>query len=404
MSDNTRYNVTGEGGALPEFPAVRTPWHKLISLHDAHHFALRSNACLAAAFMQVFRILVPDYHTRAKALCEINGEIYNQMFSIPEFNEAFRDRQNIHPFVNGSMVGVLCGDQGDESLLMNGRVNEYGTYRFEKELDTCPWDIVGSEYCRCTTYFFEAIGKAYNDPSMEYHMVEAKGCGDLHCRVIGENREKWPMPPKKEVYDSFGPIATSDLIKFTPEEKCFKEPQYYRPEGNGKYRSGYCAEFTTAEQYSSSVVMPLGMNNIIPCLDELCPDKVMVSHVTKCVMEIAGKMAFSEFSSIKAMRDWLGVPADVNDGRVLGAYIEVFLQATLVEYTVKAFDENEVILDVDLYGLERDFPLMTEAYISMWYGMCKTLVNTQWALWHETEGVDDGILRLKIAKKIDKWC
>ena len=45
--------------------------------------------------------------------------------------------------------------------------------------------------------------------------------------------------------------------------------------------------------------------------------------------------------------------------------------------------------------------LPTEA---KWYGMCKTLVGTMWAAWRETENVPEGVLRFKIAKKIDKYC
>lgn len=401
---NTRIPLGNESGALSEYPALKTPWEKLISFHDAHHYALRHNAVVAATFMQVLRIVIPDYNERAKALCDINHDEYYNMFSSPEVQEMFRERFNVHPFVKGYMVGVLAGDQGDECLLMSGRVNDYGTYRFEKELDTCPWDIVGSEYCRCTTIFFEAVSSTFGEPSMEFNMVEAKGCGDLHCRIIGENREKYPMPPRKESHESFGPIATADQIKFTPEDKCFKEPQHFRPECGGKYRNGFCAEWTADEQYSCSVGMPLGSNNVIPVLDAKEPDKEKVQNITKCVFEAAGKMAFSEFAAIKGVRDWLGVPGDLNDGRVLGGLIEVVLQATLIDYTIQAFDEKEVVLDIDLRGLERGMPLLTTAYLSMWYGMTKTLIGAQWSLWRETEGVPERTLRIKISKKIDKYC
>ena len=35
--------------------------------------------------------------------------------------------------------------------IMCGRCQDFGTYRCEKELDVCDWDIVGSELCRTTT-------------------------------------------------------------------------------------------------------------------------------------------------------------------------------------------------------------------------------------------------------------
>ena len=46
----------------------------------------------------------------------------------------------------------------------------------------------------------------------------------------------------------------------------------------------------------------------------------------------------------------------------------------------------------------KDLP---EAHVSMWYGMSKTLINAQWALWEEDS--PEGKLRIKIAKRIDKF-
>ena len=53
-------------------------------------------------------------------------------------------QHNVHPFCRGSFVGALVGDSDDDALLMCGRVQDFGTYRAEKELDVCDWDIVGS--------------------------------------------------------------------------------------------------------------------------------------------------------------------------------------------------------------------------------------------------------------------
>jgi hypothetical protein len=398
-----------EKGVLADHPAVKTPWHKLISFHDANFYACRHMASMAASFMQVLRIIMPDYKERVTALIKTNNPRLRDLFLIPEYRAAYKERHNFPPFVRGTMIGALAGDEGDEANLMAGRVVDYGTYRFEKELDTCPWDIVGSDFCRTTVAYFEALSNTFGEPSMEFSMVEAKGCGDRHCRIVAENREKYPMPPRKEIYETFGPVATADQIKVTPEELCYAEPQHYRPEGGGMYRSGFCAEWTAAEQYLQSVAISLGSNDVVSVLEAYEPDKDKARHVTRCVFEAAGKMAFSEFAAVKGIRDWLGVPADVNDGRVLGGLIEVELQSMLVRYTVAAFDEKEVIIDINRDDLERgglgyDMALITTAYLSLWYGMVKTLVNAQWSVWQETEGVPESTVRVKIAKKIDKWC
>ena len=404
-----RLPIEGEKGVFPDHPAIKTPWHKLISFHDTHHYACRHISCVAASFMQVLRIIMPDYKERATALVNTNSPRYANLYLIPGMHENHKERHNLPPFVKGTMIGALAGDQGDEANLMAGRVVDYDTYRFEKELDTCPWDIIGSELCRTTVAYFGALANTFGEPHMEFNMVEARGCGDLHCRIVAENREKFPMPPRKEVYETFGPIATADQIKFTPEDQCYKEPQQFRPESGGMYRSAYCAEWTAAEEFDIVVAQSLGTNDIVAVLDTLEDEKERIEHVTRCVFEAAGKMAFSEFTSIKGIRDWLGVPADLNDGRVLGGLIEVELQATMIDYTIEAFDEKNVILDINREALEKgglgyDMALVTTAYLSMWYGMAKTLIGAQWSVWRETEGVPENILRIKIAKKIDKYC
>ena len=51
---------------------------------------------------------------------------------IPGVAESQADQLNMHPFMRGNFVGGLIGDAGDEQLLMCGRVNDFGTYRAEK--------------------------------------------------------------------------------------------------------------------------------------------------------------------------------------------------------------------------------------------------------------------------------
>lgn len=47
--------------SLPLHPAIKTPWEKLISFHDAYHYACRHHAVIGAVYQEVLRILVPDY-------------------------------------------------------------------------------------------------------------------------------------------------------------------------------------------------------------------------------------------------------------------------------------------------------------------------------------------------------
>jgi len=158
-----RLPIEGEKGVFPDHPAIKTPWHKLISFHDTHHYACRHISCVAASFMQVLRIIMPDYKERATALVNTNCPRYANLYLIPGMHENHKERHNLPPFVKGTMIGALAGDQGDEANLMAGRVVDYDTYRFEKELDTCPWDIIGSELCRTTVAYFGALANTFGD-------------------------------------------------------------------------------------------------------------------------------------------------------------------------------------------------------------------------------------------------
>ena len=397
-------------GALPDHPAIKTPWDKLISFHEAYHYALRHNAAIGALFFEVLRILIPDYAERNERLCDINYvRFYNAFAS--GFNKVHMATHNVPPFVKGSMIAPLFGDSGDERLCMFGRVNDYGSFRVEKELDNCPFEIQGSEVCRISAYITEAIGDTFctdGERKLEYRMLEARGCGDLHCRFVIENREKYPMPPRKNSWDVFGPIATEDQVLYTPEEKMAIEPQQFRGDSHYLYRNGFNYEMDPTAYFKFGATnFILGANYIIPVVDDMIEKNEVtaeqVRNIFECVFEGAGKMMCADFFAAKGLREWLGVPADVNDGRVLGAFIELLLQVWIADYDIVAFNKKEVIYDIRrLGGTEHKSPWTVGAFVAMWYGMGRTLVGQQWFLERETEGVADDIIRIKIAKKIDK--
>ena len=405
-----RYPIDLGTGCYESIPAVRTPWDRLISFHDAYHYAQRGYASMGAVFMQALRILIPDYDERLQHMC--NGMNLSVLRGTP-YRTGMMDQSVAHtgafPFVNPYLKEMLQGDRDDETILLPGCVMDFNHHRFEKEIYACPCDIVGSEICRMTTYAFDQIGKLFNDEGdidMDLNMVEARGCGHLHCRLVGEDRAKYPLPEAegKKPYDVLGPIATGDQITYTPEEEMLKEAQIFRSECGYRYRNGINKEYTAAEQWHKGLASPFGPNMICGSIVSAEPDEAKRVHLINCLFETAGKMAFSEFAAIKGIRDWLGVPADVNDGRVLGGLIEVVLQSNGTPYTVVAFNKDEVVLDIDRSKLGRDTPLMVEAYLAMWNGMAKTLVSARYFAWEEKEGVEEGKLRLKIANKVDTYC
>ena len=80
----------------------------------------------------------------------------------------------------------------------------------------------------------------------------------------------------------------------------------------------------------------------------------------------------------------------------------MFLQCCHVQYDVEAFNKEECIYVIDRKALANNMPKMVDAYVWFWYGITKSLVNAQWSLWEEDSPEEK--LRIKIAKKIDKFC
>ncbi len=398
-------------GLLREYPAIESPWGHLTSFHDAVHYVSRYNAVFSSAVMAAYRILLPDYAERTTYLCQ---EVYDRvckMYSNPAVPEMQCNRLNVHPFCRGNFVGGLYGDEGDDSLLMTGRVNDFGTYRVEKELDICDWDIIGSELCRATTLSLQ--GYADNmatanrkGPRLEYNMVEAKGCGDRHCRVVAECRKRYPMP-EKPIYQSMGPIATGEQIKFTPEEDCVKEPMFFRDDTDYEYSSGtnnvnnYMGAVRNTQCCAASYYL---LPTIEYLIGEGVLDKKFVDHVLKCCLESAGKSLCGDPYAKAGIRQWLGVPNEIgdDDGRVMGGYLEMYLQSMSTSYEIEAFNKDEVIYVIDRKQLCMFRPSIIDCLLYYWSGMTRTLVNAQWFLWEEDS--PEGKLRIKIAKKIDKYC
>ena len=412
MSKKVDSRIPKDSGAksLDRYAALCSPWNKLVGYQEAMHWLSRYNATFSAACMQVLRIMVPDYRERAQAMCET---AYQKLYyTMQRFGKYQMDQHNVHPFCRGSFVGGLVGDSGDEAQMMCGRVQDFGTYRLEKELDVCDWDIVGSELCRATTKSLEASARSWSEnlrpgTQLEFHMVEAKGCGDCHCRIVAESRDKYPMPPHEQ-WECFGPIATEDQIKYTEEKDMVKESMVFRGETEYTFSNG-----TNMEQDSNSVADLIrrahaASNYIFPTISSLLKqgklDEKMLDHVIRCVCEASGKTACGEKCTKEGLRSWMGAPVDLEDGRLMGGYLEMYLQAMGVSYEIEAFNENEVQYIMDRNALTIYNAKMDDAFVAYWYGMTKTLVNTQWSLWEIKEDTPADKLRIKIGRKIDKFC
>ena len=111
--------------SLPLHPAIKTPWEKLISFHDAYHYACRHHAVIGAVYQEVLRILVPDYDERCTLMCKTDVGVKNYIFSKMEVapGHLYRDyhlaKHYMHPFFKGTdntggFRAAVFGDNGAE--------------------------------------------------------------------------------------------------------------------------------------------------------------------------------------------------------------------------------------------------------------------------------------------------
>ena len=98
------------------------------------------------------------------------------------------------------------------------------------------------------------------------------------------------------------------------------------------------------------------------------------------------------------------MPREIDDGRVVGAYIEMYLQSARIPYDIEAFNKDEVVYTIDRMALSNRLNRMIDTDLAYGYGATKTLVSAEWSLWEDAEGCPEDKVRVRIAKKIDKFC
>ena len=206
---------------------VETVWGKLIPEKEAYDYAVRQIASFCANLFQVMRILEPDFEKRTSAICDISY-MMNMSACSDEYLKDFFDEWNIPEFCKkDAWLGGIFGDSGDEYENMAGRVIQFTHDRVEKELDTCPWDIVGAELCNMTTAMFTAnfdlASNGQNEVAL--NMCEARGCGDCHCRVVAERRDKYGLEKQGWMDHMQQPV---DPVHNTPRERMVREGQIHR--------------------------------------------------------------------------------------------------------------------------------------------------------------------------------
>jgi len=392
---------------LNTYKGVETVWGKIIPEKEAYLYGLRLIASFSANLFQVMRILEPDYEKRTVDLCEISYAL-NMSASSEEYLGAFHDEWNIPEFCESSAwLGAIFGDSGDEYQNMAGRVIQFTRDRVEKELDTCPWDIVGSELCNMTTAMFTAnfdlcsVNEGENE--MAVNMCQARGCGDMHCRVVAERRDVYGQEKQGWMDHMHKPV---EKIHETPREKMFKESQALR---NGVYSNAFGEEKTLQWCYRWAMEMGWVWSVAFPiiAIRDMASSDEEFERIFKIVFSAAGKNAFIDPFAVEGLRNWLGVPHEVgsNDGRIMGGYVKAQLDTQLVPNELVRFDEEEVRIKVETETFTGRFPMapveeLITGYEALWHNAVKTMVSPEWSCW--IEGRDDDDMFIVVGKKIDK--
>lgn len=390
---------------LRKFRGMITPWDQIKSFKETFTFMIRHAAMHGVAYLNAFKIIEPDYETRLNTMSKCWGD--QMKYTWDKVNDPvnaikhFEERYDIPPFLEQGLYRSACFvDQGDELMLMPGYIWYASNDRIEKEIHRCDLDIMGPDACDLSNgggcWFCRGIA----DVDFNNMLSQRKGCGDPYCHAHHETYKKYGENPlHKTGHDwemwgpGFAPLREHDQHKHKDECEFLSTDEYMTPLG---------ALFTAGDMYNMSTQMPLNYSaHAVSAMRVLVPEeKLPQAYATVNVMfDTAGKMQFAEWNTRKAAREWLGVPPDVDDGRVLGGYISMILQARNVPWSFIEFSEERTIVECDRASLImfNMYPEFIDSYRAYFDGMAKTLVNTQWVV-KLAEDAPEGKVRYVIEK------
>jgi hypothetical protein len=225
----------------------------------------------------------------------------------------------------------------------------------------------------------------------------------MHCRVVAEKTNIYNRKAQGPL-DRFGQPTGPNTV--TPRDKMFKESTVIR---NGKYVNPFGIERSLEYSYNwamwSGWVWSVGFP--LMSIRDMAPSEEEFNRILRIVFSTAGKAAFIEPSAVNGLRDWLGVPneIDANDGRIMGGYIKAILDTQLVPNELVRFDEEETRIHVkpsDFDGRYEMMPIweLTIGYEALWHNMAKTMVGAEWSCWFEDK--DEEVMTIVVGRKIDK--
>lgn len=374
------------------YRGMASPWDAIKGFEETYNLMNRLGAEFTVAAMHTLRIAIPDYDKRQTMLSNNWADFMDGCWD-PDSGqiEPFEDRFDIPPFLkDGQIRAAVYADKGDTMNLISGKIWYTTNDRFEKEIHRCDYDIAGPEACDLSIgggahFCYGLAGCPLN--AMDSERI---GNGDDYCVAIQETKRKYgkfACTNEKDEFDedhreweAYGPAAAGTREKPWPKKP---HPEFL---DKGYFESPTGARWTPGELYQDNVngyPIAYAYNAIDLYRNEMSDEEIVLWDVAApALFEACGKFQFADWHTRKATREWLNAPAEIEDGRVMGAWISMCFQCRDVDYRFVKFEENETIIEGDLarWDMMGMYPELNELWNYIFNGNVKTLVGAQWTV------------------------
>ncbi|MBO7701440.1 MAG: hypothetical protein J6S36_00850 [Eggerthellaceae bacterium] len=371
------------------FRGITSPWGAIKGFKEAYDFAMRMAALHAVSMMNTLKIVEPDYETRQNAMTAAWEGQAGYLWGPDDpfqLHQWFREAFDIPPFLkDGVYLGSMFADYGDSIMTMTGHIRHATNDLMEKEIHHCPLDIIGPDACDLSIAGGAVYCAAVSHCGMNFYLSERRGRGDAYCLAHNESVKKYGPHQNADGYDweRFGPPTAASRDPKDGHEH-IDACDFFR---TGEYVSPLGAVITDGTMYSSGMADALGysghaVQGMRVLIGEDQQKWQFANNAMEVIYEAAGKNYFGDRVGSKAVRDWMGVPSDVKDGRVLGSFISMILQALSIDSKIVEFEEERTVIDASKAGLEASgqYPEFDRSWYAYFNGMAKTLVSSEWSV------------------------
>ncbi len=407
-NNTSEVGLKDEDSGLRLYRGITSPWGAIKGFKETYTFLIRHASLIAVGYMNSMRILEPDYEKSQSLMSGAWGTMMDYSW-IPgsDAMKGFEERFEVPPFwKDGVIRGAIYADKGDQMTLIPGHIWYTSNDRFEKEIHKCMFDIAGPETCDMSvgggSHFIYGISCRRTNG----YDPERIGCGDDYCVACQESKKKYGKHNNTPENDEFGPEGY-EWEGWGPTGGGLRDqgmPHKANSEhlDTGVYEAATGATWTTGEMYKDMNMWPLAYSYCaIEAMRHGLSDekKALVDHVVDTIFEVGGKFQFAEATARKAAREWMDVPTDLDDGRVMGGYISMVLQARDIEWKFVEFEAEKTVIECNRTKLAMlgMYPEYIKAYKAYFNGAVKTLVDATWTV-EAIEDVDNDTVTFTIQK------